>query len=349
MTTTTTPGTVYRAQTDPTTKNWHLGAEGYGERCFCGVTLISPGDTRAFALKVAERDRHIETSPDLELVTCGACRRNREWKYAHGADRPAERTTTRRTRPAARASAAAAAPTGQESSGDPTARTTGGLSRAEAAQMAAAAADRNGHEPKPSVQRAELDARVLSLLRTYPSRTRHPIADLRTAMDPAPTMTKLKSSLGRLVKDGKATLDSGGYAAADDADTTVARIEAAVADVTGEAGSLDAAADAERRSLDALLLGDDAEQAAYEAEQAAAQEAAAARAMDASITPREPALTAGEQARARRGRAPRTGNPRADRAATRPMSRTAKARALVDSGECATLKDARAYLADMGE
>ena len=33
----------------------------------------------------------------------------------------------------------------------------------------------------------------------------------------------------------------------------------------------------------------------------------------------------------------------------RPMSRTAKARALVDSGECATLAAARAYLADMGE
>ena len=49
------------------------------------------------------------------------------------------------------------------------------------------------------------------------------------------------------------------------------------------------------------------------------------------------------------GEPPVTATPAAPAPATRPMSRTAKARALVDSGECATLAAARAYLADMGE
>jgi len=95
MTTTTT----YRAQTDPTTKNWHLGTVEAGPKSVCGVTLITPDDTRAFARKVADDKRHFETSDELERVTCGSCRRNREWGYAHGAARPADRqpaTTTRR-------------------------------------------------------------------------------------------------------------------------------------------------------------------------------------------------------------------------------------------------------------
>ena len=96
-------------------------------------------------------------------------------------------------------------------------------------------------------------------------------------------------------------------------------ITAAVAEVTGE------------RDLAAELLAVQATEGTPAAQEATATVAGM--------------LTGGERARARRGRRVATGNPRADR----PMSRAAKARALVADGQAATLAEARAQLADMGE
>lgn len=309
MTTTATPY-HYVALTDPTVKRWHLGATELGTTAFCGVRLLEPTDAHALALKVPVADRHHETSPDLELVTCGLCKRNREWLYATGTPRPegkapavpkarvASGTTT--PAPAPRRRNRNAAATG-EGTGDVTASTTGGLTAAEARQMAEAAADRNGGgNTTPSHERAVLDARVFALLRTYAPGTRHPIADVRGAMDPAPTMAKLKASLGRLVKAEMVTLEAGGYEVAGPTpDDTLARIEAAVAEVTGEPAP-----------------------------------GAGAPGSGVSDARAAEALTDAVAGRVRK---------------QRPLSRAAKARALVEAGECANLADARRYLADMGE
>jgi hypothetical protein len=138
----TTP--TYRAQTDPTTKKWHLGSAERGTTSYCGVRLIDPDDTRAFAQKVQRTERQIETADDLSRVDCGACKRNREYKYATGtATRPEPRTpATARTR------SRQAAATREAAANDPGSRS---LTRAEAAELAAAAADEhaetNGARP----------------------------------------------------------------------------------------------------------------------------------------------------------------------------------------------------------
>ncbi len=93
MTTTTTYD--YRAQTDPTIKTWHLGAVERGAASFCGVKLLTPGDTRAFALKVPAEKRDYQTDPDVAKVTCGACKRSREYAKATAAPL-AEATPSRR-------------------------------------------------------------------------------------------------------------------------------------------------------------------------------------------------------------------------------------------------------------
>jgi hypothetical protein len=106
MTRTTTAAPTYQAITDPTIKTWHLGSAERQNKAFCGTVLIWPADTRKVAVKVAREDRHHEHSDDLTKVTCGACKRNREWGYATGATtRPAPTTgtTTRRTRQSAAA------------------------------------------------------------------------------------------------------------------------------------------------------------------------------------------------------------------------------------------------------
>jgi hypothetical protein len=96
MTTTATPTPTYRAVTDPATKNWHLGSVELGPRCYCGTVLMTPGDTRKFALKVDSSERMFEAREDLSVVTCGACKRNREYAYAMGtAERPATTPTPR--------------------------------------------------------------------------------------------------------------------------------------------------------------------------------------------------------------------------------------------------------------
>ena len=84
MTTTTiTPATPeYRAQTDG--GKWHLGAVERGPLCFCGCLLMTPEDTRAFALKVPAEKRTYQTDPDVAKVTCGSCKRNREYAKATG-------------------------------------------------------------------------------------------------------------------------------------------------------------------------------------------------------------------------------------------------------------------------
>jgi hypothetical protein len=69
--TATTTTYDYRAQTDPTIKTWHLGAAERGAACFCGVRLLTPDDTRAFALKVPAEKRGYQTDPDVSKVTCG--------------------------------------------------------------------------------------------------------------------------------------------------------------------------------------------------------------------------------------------------------------------------------------
>ena len=83
--TTTTTTARYRAQTDPSTKTWHLGTEAKGNVCVCGCKLITPDDTRPWALKVPADARHYETDPDVAKVTCGSCKRNREYAKATAA------------------------------------------------------------------------------------------------------------------------------------------------------------------------------------------------------------------------------------------------------------------------
>lgn len=87
--TTTTATADYRAGTDPTLKNWHLTSVERGNNCFCGAVLIWSGDTRKVALKVPEASRDFTLDADLTKVTCGACKRSREYAYATGtATRP---------------------------------------------------------------------------------------------------------------------------------------------------------------------------------------------------------------------------------------------------------------------
>ena len=86
--TTTTPSFTYRAQTDASTKTWHLGSDEKGELCVCGCKLMTPDDTRAFALKVPAEKRGYQTDPDVAKVTCGSCKRNREYAKATGGSAP---------------------------------------------------------------------------------------------------------------------------------------------------------------------------------------------------------------------------------------------------------------------
>ena len=83
---TTTTTARYRAQTDPSTKTWHLGTEELGAKCVCGCKLIEPGDTRPWAMRVPADARHYETDPDVAKVTCGSCKRNRAYAKATAAD-----------------------------------------------------------------------------------------------------------------------------------------------------------------------------------------------------------------------------------------------------------------------
>ena len=135
-----TTTTTYRAQTDPTIKTWHLGAAERGAVSFCGVRLIEPDDTRAFALKVAEADRHYTTDLDVSKVTCGACKRSREYVKATAADLAAPSRTV--------AEAEAARPSRRRArTGDPRAD--------RAAADLAAAADRAAVEPRRRPSRAD--------------------------------------------------------------------------------------------------------------------------------------------------------------------------------------------------
>ena len=67
---TTTTTARYRAQTDPSTKTWHLGTEELGAKCVCGRKLIEPGDTRPWRCACPADARHYETDPDVAKVTC---------------------------------------------------------------------------------------------------------------------------------------------------------------------------------------------------------------------------------------------------------------------------------------
>ena len=96
MTTTTTYD--YRAQTDAATAAWHLGAAERGAACFCGVKLMTPDDSRAFALKVPVEKRGYQTDPDVSRVTCGSCKRNREYAKAVEATAAGQAAPTRRRR-----------------------------------------------------------------------------------------------------------------------------------------------------------------------------------------------------------------------------------------------------------
>ena len=97
------------------------------------------------------------------------------------------------------------------------------------AQMRAAAAKIEAAAPAPAskgktggkagtdqdTRRAELDARVLSVLRTYPPGTGKRAGEIRDAMDPAPHLATVTASLKRLLKAGQAAYaEAGGTYAA---------------------------------------------------------------------------------------------------------------------------------------
>jgi hypothetical protein len=93
----------YRVQTDPTIKTWHLGAVQRGAASFCGVKLIEPDDTRAFALRVPADRRNYTTDPDVSKVTCRACKRSREYaKATAGAAAEPDKQLNKAERPSRR-------------------------------------------------------------------------------------------------------------------------------------------------------------------------------------------------------------------------------------------------------
>jgi hypothetical protein len=120
MTTTTTtgPAWTYRAQTDAATKTWHLGAAEKDNVCFCGARLLVADDPRKVAARIPAGQRQYETSEDLTRVTCGGCRRHREWERATAAApapaaREARRPAGKRRGAATRAAARTAGEAGQ--------------------------------------------------------------------------------------------------------------------------------------------------------------------------------------------------------------------------------------------
>ena len=69
--------------------------------------------------------------------------------------------------------------------------------------------------PDQDARRAELDARVLSVLATYPPGTGKRAGEIRDAMDPAPHLATVTASLKRLLKAGQAAYaEAGGTYAA---------------------------------------------------------------------------------------------------------------------------------------
>jgi hypothetical protein len=136
MPTTTTP--TYQAVTDPTIKTWHLGSKQRKNKAFCGVELIWPQDTRKVALKVERADRHHEVNTDLSLITCGACKRSNEYKYATG-------TATRPTPPV---------PVAGRPSREARAMTDATAPNMTHSDEAAAAADANAEAAAPPSQQA---------------------------------------------------------------------------------------------------------------------------------------------------------------------------------------------------
>jgi len=211
MTTTTAPSPTYVAVTDPGTKHWHLGALERAEVCYCGTRLMTPTDTRKFALKVPAAERNYQVDTALDCIDCGACKRNREYRYATGLEtRPATTTPTRRrTRRAAPApvpapetpTAAAEARMGESELASHTRNRrrehTRTVTPAEAAEMANGAAERNADHAAP------------------PSRRRRPSKADRA------------HAAAERDRERREALTAG-------ADATVAAIEAAVAEATGE-------------------------------------------------------------------------------------------------------------------
>ena len=207
--TTTTPNPTYVALTDAGTKHWHLGAIERAEVCYCGTRLMTPADTRKFALKVPAAERNYQTDTQLDCIDCGACKRNREYRYATGLEtRPATTTPTRRrTRRAAPApvpatpTAAAEARMGESELASHTRNRrrehTRTVTPAEAAEMANGAAERNADHAAPPSRRR--------------SQSRADRAHAKAEAD----------------RQRREALAAG-------ADATVAAIEAAVAEATGE-------------------------------------------------------------------------------------------------------------------
>ncbi len=126
----------YRAVTDRLAKRWHLGAVQTTTRAFCGTDLYNRTDKDGF-----------EAVTDLARVDCGACRRMGRYKVdvlgQVEAPVPAPRRGGRGGTPNANPAAIPAA-------------TGAGLTEAQAAEMAAAAAERaadtNG---KPSTRKGK--------------------------------------------------------------------------------------------------------------------------------------------------------------------------------------------------
>jgi hypothetical protein len=212
MTTTATPTYTYRAQTDVATKNWHLGAEETGAKCFCGTVLMTPEDRRKFALKVAAAERGFQIDTALDCITCGACKRNREYKYATGLEtRPATTTTRRRSN---------RAPARQA----PESPTAAAEARMGEAELAAHTRNRR-REHRATMSTAEAAALAEAAAAT---------PEAADAAAP-PSRRRGKSRADRA--QAKAEADRARREALTaDAGTTVAAIEAAIAEATGEPG-----------------------------------------------------------------------------------------------------------------
>ena len=86
---TTTTTLRYRAQTDPTIKTWHLGAARARRHVLlrreADRARTIPGRLRS---SVPADRRHYTTDDDVSKVTCGGCKRSREYAKATAADRP---------------------------------------------------------------------------------------------------------------------------------------------------------------------------------------------------------------------------------------------------------------------
>jgi hypothetical protein len=210
--TTTTPTPTYVALTDAGTKHWHLGAIERAEVCYCGTRLMTPADTRKFALKVAAAERNYQTDTALDCIDCGACKRNREYRYAMGLEtRP---TTERAPRTSRRR--ANARPTTPAS---PAAATEAGMGESELATHT-----RNRRPQHRRTVTPDEAANLAADAAATPEAAERAAAPSRRRSQSRADRAHAKQEADRARRDALAA----------SAGTTVANIEAAIAEATGE-------------------------------------------------------------------------------------------------------------------